>query len=144
MPKIWNGNNLRGKARVATGSYTHWLLSLSPYSTRNCFCVDYQIRGKSAQTTWNVHAQRKDPTPGTQRNLYSTGNGVRVCYPTQRNLHKKNEMYMADARNWRHLTQKIPTCWYPCVRWRRSAISCVRWCKSSRRQIFCVLVEYGL
>ena len=22
---------------------------------------------------WNVHAQRKDPTPGTQRNLYSTG-----------------------------------------------------------------------
>ena len=29
---------------------------------------------------------------------------------------KKKEMYTADARNWRHLTQKIPTCWYPCVR----------------------------
>ena len=75
------------------------------------------------------------PTPGTQHHLYSTGNWVCVCYPTRRNLHTKNEMYMADARNWRHLTQKIPTCWYPCVRWRRSAISC---------QIFCVLVEYRL
>ena len=69
------------------------------------------------------------PTPGTQRHLYSTGNWVCVCYPTRRNLHQKREMYMADARNWRHLTQKIPTCWYPCVRWRRSAISCVRWRK---------------
>ena len=47
------------------------------------------------------------PTPGTQRHLYSTGNWVCVCYPTRRNLHTKNEMYMADARNWRHLTQKI-------------------------------------
>ena len=28
------------------------------------------------------------------------------------NIHKKKEMYMANARNWRHLTQKIPTCWY--------------------------------
>ena len=27
-------------------------------------------------------------------------------------LHTKNEMYMANARNLRHLTQEIPTCWY--------------------------------
>ena len=64
----------------------------------------------------NVHAQRKNPTPGTQRNLYSTGNGVPVGYPTRMKSTQKNEMYMADARNLRHLTQKIPTCWYPCVR----------------------------
>ena len=25
---------------------------------------------------------------------------------------QKNEMYMANARNLRHLTQEIPTCWY--------------------------------
>ena len=56
------------------------------------------------------------PMPGTQRHLYSTGNWVCVCYPTRRNLHKKNEMYMADARNWRQLTQNIPTCWY-ILRW---------------------------
>ena len=33
---------------------------------------------------------------------------------TQRklNLHTKNEMYMANARNLRHLTQEIPACWY--------------------------------
>ena len=33
---------------------------------------------------------------------------------TQRewNLHTKNEMYMANARNLRHLMQEIPTCWY--------------------------------
>ena len=31
---------------------------------------------------------------------------------SQRNLHKKNEMYMANSRNSRHLTQEIPTCWY--------------------------------
>ena len=33
---------------------------------------------------------------------------------TQRewNLHKKYEMYMANARNLRHLTPEIPTCWY--------------------------------
>ena len=35
-----------------------------------------------------------------------------VCYPTRRNLHKKKEMYMANARNLRHLTPEIPTCWY--------------------------------
>ena len=85
------------------------------------------------------------------------------------NLHKKYEMYMLDAKNvalapnatyiplatfrfrvgknaknLRHLTQNITTCWYPCVRWRRSTIFCVRWRKSTRRQIFCVLVEYRL
>ena len=51
-----------------------------------------------------------------QRHLYSTGNWVCVCYPMRRNLHKKKEMYMADARNWRQLTQNIPTCWY-ILRW---------------------------
>ena len=79
----------------------------------------------ASPNTWNVHAQRKDPTPGTQRNLYSTGNGVCVCYPTRRNLHTKNEMYMADARNLRQLTQNIPTCWY-ILRWvtRNTGIGC--------------------
>ena len=52
------------------------------------------------------------PNARTLRHLYSTGNWVCVCYPMQRNVHTKNEMYMANTRNWRHLTQKIPTCWY--------------------------------
>ena len=91
-----------------------WLQNAKEINTRNMKC------------TCPTPAPTPAPTPGTQHHLYSTGNWVCVCYPTRRNLHKKNEMYMADARNWRHLTQKIPTCWYPCVRWRRSAISCVR------------------
>ena len=69
--------------------------------------------------------------------------GSRLLPNAKKSL-KKKEMYMADARNLRHLTQNIPTCWYPCVRWRRSTIFCVRWRKSTRRQIFCVLVEYRL
>ena len=60
----------------------------------------------------NVHVQCKDPTPGTQRHLFSTGNWVCVCYPTRRNLHTKNEMYMANARNMHHPMPEIPTCWY--------------------------------
>ena len=61
--------------------------------------------------------------------------------PTRKKVHKQCEMYMkctwptpedptppifhwlasgvgvgADARNVHHLTQNIPTCWYPCVR----------------------------
>ena len=32
---------------------------------------------------------------------YSTGNGVRVGYPTRMKSIQKNEMYMADARNLR-------------------------------------------
>ena len=49
------------------------ILYYSPYSTENCVCVGYPTQMKSTQEISNVHAQRKDPTPGTQRNLYSTG-----------------------------------------------------------------------
>ena len=62
---------------------------LSPYSTENFVCVGHLTQMKSTQKILNVHAQRKDPTPGTQRNLYSTGNGVRVGYPTRMKSKKK-------------------------------------------------------
>ena len=47
---------------------------------------------------------------GTQRNLYSTG--LRLGFASG----KKQLLGFAlgeNAKNWRHLTQKIPTCWYP-------------------------------
>ena len=37
--------------------------------------------------------------------------GLRLLPNAKKSTHK-NEMYMANARNWRHLTQKIPKCWY--------------------------------
>ena len=45
----------------------------SPYSTENCVCVGYPTQMKSTEKILNVHAQRKDPMPGIQRNLYFTG-----------------------------------------------------------------------
>ena len=47
---------------------------------------------------------------GTQRNLYSTG--LRLGFASG----KTQLLGFAsgkNAKNWRHLTQKIPTCWYP-------------------------------
>ena len=62
---------------------------------------------------------------------YSTGNGVRVGYPTQMkctwptqkkmrlgpnatyiSLTRVGGFALGDAKNVRHLTQEIPTCWY--------------------------------
>ena len=37
--------------------------------------------------------------------------GLALATQREWNLHT-NEMYMADARNLRHLTPEIPTCWY--------------------------------
>ena len=54
------------------------------------------------------HGQRQK----TQCHLYSTGNGVRVGYPMWMKSTKKEEMYMANARNVRHLMPEIPTCLY--------------------------------
>ena len=54
---------------------------------------------KLTQATSNVHAQRKIFALGTQRNLYSTGNGVHVGYPTRMKSTQKNEMYMTNARD---------------------------------------------
>ena len=114
---------------------------LSPYSTKKRVCVGCPTQMKSTKKTWNVHAQRKDPTPGTQRNLYSTGWRWGFASGQTQLLGFASGK---NVKNLRHLTQNIPTCWYPCVRWRRSTIFCVRWRKSTRRQIFCVLVEYRL
>ena len=36
--------------------------------------------------------------------------GLALATQREWNLHKKKETYMADTRNVRHLTQKIPTC----------------------------------
>ena len=41
---------------------------------------------------------------------------------------------LGDTKNLRHPTQKIPTCWYICV----------RSCKSTQRKWFCVAVEFRL
>ena len=85
--------------------------------------------------------------------------GFTLATQCEWNLHTKNEMYMAnarnlhlgpnttyilltrvggfalgDAKNLRHATQKIPTCWYICIMWRNS----------TQREWFCVAVEYRL
>ena len=41
--------------------------------------------------------------------------GLRLL-PNAKKSTQKNEMYMADAKNWRHPTPEIPTCWY-ILRW---------------------------
>ena len=75
--------------------------------------------------------------------LYSTGNWVCIGYKRQMKQHKnmkctwptqKGGFALGDAKNLRHPTQKIPTCWYICVRWR----------KSTQREWFCIAVEYRL
>ena len=48
---------------------------------------------------------------------------------------------LGDAKNLRHLTQKIPTCWYP---QRKILASGALPNANPRRQVFCVAVEYRL
>ena len=75
---------------------------------------------------------------GTQCNLYSTG--LRLGFASG----KSQPLGFAsgkNAKNWRHLTQKIPTCWDP---QRKSLASGLLPNANPQRQVFCVAVEYTL
>ena len=85
-------------------------VKLSPYSTEKLVCVGCPTQMKSTQKIWNVHAQRKDPTPWTQRNLYSTG--WRWGFASGE----------TQIIFWGRFFQ-IPTCWYPNAKlWRRGLL----------------------
>ena len=67
-PRQWG--NVRNNGEIEYG-----LRNLKPIFHKKTGLRRVQFASANA---WNVHAQRKDPMPGTQRNLYSTGNGVHV------------------------------------------------------------------
>ena len=92
---------------------------------------------KSTQKIWNVHAQRKDPTPGTQRNLYSTG--LRLGFA----LGKTQILGFASGKTQKGfaLAPKIPTCLYP----QRKILALGALPNANpQRQVFCIAVEYRL
>ena len=77
-----------------------WVPDANEISTKNMKC-----------TCPTQRPNARHPTPP----IFHWELGLRLL-PNAKKSTQKNEMYMADARNWRHLTQNIPTCWYPCVR----------------------------
>ena len=107
---------------------------LSQYSTANRVCVGYPTGMKWAQTTWNLHGQRKNFALGTQRDLYST------CSPWGFALGVTHifSVRIGGNANFRVFS---PTCWYP---QRKTLVLGVLPNGMAQRECFRASVEYRL
>ena len=78
---------------------------LKPIFHKKRICFGYSLRHLTHEMYMpNAKTQRQGPN--------ATYIPLEMRFTLGRNLHQKNEMYMADARNVRHPTPEIPTCWY--------------------------------
>ena len=81
--------------------FSRRILKLSSYSTENCVCVGHLTQMKLTQ----VHEMYM----ANARNLRLVPNAADIP------LSRVGGFALGDAKNLRHLTQKIPTCWYLCI-----------------------------
>ena len=93
---------------------------------------------KSTQKKHEMYMPNAKVLRWTQRNLYSTGLRLGFASGKMQLLGFASDK---NAKNWRHPTPEIPTCWY-ILRWvtQNSGLPNA----NPRRQVFCVLLEYRL